>query len=306
MIISSAFINISSRPAAEPMTTSNRDLQSTRIRGYFDVTGDDRSGLMAQVEKQRQRVTSRLADVGSVAAVVSGKGGVGKSYVAAAFAAVAAQSVAGGCGVLDADLKSPTVARLLDARGPLRISDAGVVPARGRAGVRVISTDLLLEEGAPLRWREPREERFVWRSVLESGALREFLADTAWGELGLLLVDMPPGADGVSDLGAMVADLRGVFAVTVPSPESGRSVGRTMASVREAGIPLLGVIENMSGYLCPHCDRTGPLFEGEAGAELAERFEVPLLGRVPFYPPAQNGGPRIPDEVADRMLEVLA
>ncbi len=96
----------------------DRELPSTRFRTYFDVTGDDRSGLMAQVEAQRQRVTSRLANVGRVAAVMSGKGGVGKSYLAAAFAVTAARSLPGGCGVLDADLKSPTVARLLDARGP--------------------------------------------------------------------------------------------------------------------------------------------------------------------------------------------
>ncbi len=285
---------------------SDRVLPSTRFRTYFDVTGDDRSGLMAQVEAQRQRVTSRLADVGQVAAVMSGKGGVGKSYVTAAFAATVAPSIPGGCGVLDADLKSPTAARLLNARGPLQLSDAGVVPARGHAGVRVMSTDLLLEDAAPLRWREPEAERFVWRSALESGVLREFLADTDWGGTGLLLVDMPPGADGVADLGAFVADLRGVYVVTVPSPESGRSVGRTMRAVSEAGIPILGVIENMSGYLCPRCQLPGPLFEGNAGAELAKRFDVPLLGRVPFFAPPQSDIPQIPGEVAGRMLEVLA
>lgn len=284
---------------------SNPELEPIRMRTYFDVTGDDGSGLMAQVEAQRQRVTSRLASVHRVAAVMSGKGGVGKSYVAAAFALTAAHCLPGGCGVLDADFKSPTVARLLGARGPLEMSDAGVIPARGHAGVRVMSTDMLLDDDAPLRWREPQEGRFAWRSTLESGVLREFLADTAWGETGLLLVDMPPGADGVADLGTFVPNLHGVYVVTVPSPESARSVGRTMQAVREGGIPLLGVIENMSGYLCPHCRKPGPLFEGNAGAELAERFDVPLLGRVPFYAPPQSEIPKLPRELADRMLKVL-
>lgn len=284
---------------------SDRELQANRFRTYFDVAGDDRSGLLAQVEAQRERVLSRLADIQHVVAVVSGKGGVGKSYLTAAFAASAARSLSGGCGVLDADFRSPTAARLLQAQGPLQVTDQGVVPARGYAGVCVISTDMLLDEGAPLRWREPAEGRMVWRSALESGVLREFLADTAWGPLELLLVDMPPGADGVADLGALVANLRGVYAVTLPSPESGRSVGRTMQAVREAGIPLLGVIENMSGYLCPQCRKRGVLFEGEAGAELAARFDVPLIGQVPFHASRQSGFAQIPGEVAARMLEVL-
>lgn len=284
---------------------SDRESQATRFRTYFDVTGEDRSGLMAQVEAQRERVLSRLADIRSVVAIVSGKGGVGKSYLTAAFAASATRSLRRGCGVLDADFRSPTVAGLLQAQGPLKVTRQGVIPARGCAGVRVISTDMLLDEDAPLRWREPAEGRMAWRGALESGVLREFLADTAWGPLELLLVDMPPGADGVADLGTLVANLRGVYAITLPSPESGRSVGRTMQAVREAGIPLLGVIENMSGYLCPQCRTRKPLFEGEAGTELAQRFDVPLLGRVPFHASEQREVPQIPDEVVARMLEVL-
>ncbi len=285
---------------------TRHDHRSGALPGYFDVTGEDRSGLAAQVAAQRGRVASRLSGVRRVAAVVSGKGGVGKSYVAAAFAVAAARSLGDGCGVLDGDLKSPTVARLLHARGPLQLSAAGVVPARGHAGVRVMSTDMLLDEGAPLRWREPRDERFVWRSALEAGVLREFLADTAWGELGLLLVDLPPGADGVADLGAFVKDLHGVYVLTLPSPESQRSVARTMQAVRDAGIALLGVVENMSGYLCSQCGTPGPLFAGDAGAELAERFDVPLLGRVPFYAQPRSDVPQLPGEVAQRMLEVLS
>jgi Mrp family chromosome partitioning ATPase len=117
-------------------------------RTYREIEGDDESGLMAQVIAQRARVGRRLASVDRVVAIMSGKGGVGKSHVTARLAAGAATR-AKAVGVLDADLRSPTVARLLEAKGPLAVTEDGVEPAVGRGGVRVVSTDLLLEDGQP-------------------------------------------------------------------------------------------------------------------------------------------------------------
>ena len=278
------------------------------FRTYNEVSGEDRSRLMSQVVAQRERVARRLESVGRVVAVMSGKGGVGKSYVSAALAVGAARRFTGGVGVLDADLRSPTVARLLDASGPLRVREDGVEPATGRGGVRVVSTDLLLDEGQPLRWREPETEQFVWRGVLEAGTLREFLSDVLWGPLDLLLLDLPPGADGVADLIALVADLAGALIVTIPSDESRRSVARTMRSAMEAGIPLLGIVENMSGYSCGECAASGRLFDGTAGADLSEEFDVPLLATVPFTPgsnPAsgERAGPI--EALVDEFLRVI-
>ncbi len=252
-------------------------------RTYHEIHGEDESRLLSQVTEQRARVGRRLASVECVIAVMSGKGGVGKSYVTARLAAGAA-SRAKAIGVLDADLRSPTVARLLGAEGPLVVTDDGVDPALCRDGVRVVSTDLLLEEGQPLAWREPAHERFVWRGVQETGVLREFLSDVTWGRLDLLLVDLPPGADGVVDLKELVPDLTGALIVTIPSEESRRSVARTMRAASDAGIPLLGVVENMSGYHCPECGGPRPLFAGTAGADLAEAFGVPLIARLSFLP----------------------
>ena len=275
-------------------------------RTYREIEGDDESGLMAQVTEQRARVGRRLASVERVVAIMSGKGGVGKSHVTARLA-VGAATRAKAIGVLDADLRSPTVARLLEAEGPLTVTVDGVEPAVGRGGVRVVSTDLLLEEGQPLAWREPASERFVWRGVKEMGTLREFLSDMIWGRLDVLFVDLPPGADGVVDLKALVPDLTGALIVTIPSEESRRSVARTMRAASDAGIPLLGVVENMSGYHCPECRDTRPLFAGTAGADLAEAFDVPLLGRLPFLPDddvtsADQGGT---DAFVDRVLEIM-
>lgn len=242
----------------------------------------DRSGLGEQVGEQRQRVARRLANVKRVVAVMSGKGGVGKSHVTAILARGLAEHHR--VGVLDGDLRSPTVARLLAVAGPLSVMDEAVAPAISPHGVRVMSTDLLLDEDRPLTWREPDAEQFVWRGALETGALREFLSDVDWGALDYLLVDLPPGADGVSDLLTLVPDLAGAVVVTIPSEESFRSVRRTMTSAVERGITVLGVVENMSGYRCGGCGERRPLFAGDAGAQLAAAFGVPLLGSIPFSP----------------------
>jgi ATP-binding protein involved in chromosome partitioning len=257
------------------------------FRSYFEVPGGDASGLGAQVAHQHERVRERLRDVASVVVIISGKGGVGKSYVTSALAIALARS-GSAIGVLDADLQSPTVARMLGARGPLSVEHDAVIPATGHQDIRVISMDLLLAEGAPLRWTSTTGEEHTWRGVAETGALREFLADVAWGKLDALLVDMPPDSSRLADLAALVPALAGAIAVTIPSDESMHSVARAMRAATDAGVPLLGVVENMSGYACQGCDVVRPLFGGDAGATLARDFDVPLLARLPF---TANGHP---------------
>ena len=275
------------------------------LRTYREVAGPDRSGIGAQVEEQRARVARRLARVRRVVAVLSGKGGVGKSVVTAALARAAAARWPGAVGVLDADLRSPTVAGLLGvtAPAPLTVAENEIVPRPGTAGVRVMSTEFLLEAGHPLAWREPAAtEGFVWRGALETGVLREFLADVAWGDLELLLVDLPPGADGAADLRTLVPGLAAV-AVTIPTDESRRSVARTLRAAQAAGITLLGVVENMAGYRCGDCGTTGPLFPGNAGDELAAEFHLPLFARLPFVP---AGGVALLDDRVRPVLEAMA
>jgi ATP-binding protein involved in chromosome partitioning len=280
----------------------------TPMRTYREITGGDRSGLAAQVASQRARVAARLADVRHVVAIMSGKGGVGKSFVTAALATGSAKRLGGGIGVLDADLHGPTAAHLLGARGPVRVDAEGVEPAGGNGGIKVFSMELLLPDGAPLRWREPSGDGFVWRGALEAGALREFLADVAWGALDLLLVDLPPGTAPLRDLGELVPTLDGVVAVTIPSEESRRSVSRAIQVARGQAIKVLGLIENMSGYVCEGCGKPQTLFSGDAGTQLARQFRVPLLGRVPFAPEARPGvGDAIlATDVIDRFREVLS
>ena len=161
------------------------------IRTYHDLTEPDASGLLQQVVAQRGRVAARLADVGRVVAVMSGKGGVGKSFVTAHLARACGRA-GRAVGVLDADLNGPTAARLLDApRIPLTVRDDAVLPAVAADGVRLISMAQLLEDGQPLAFRGPEAETFIWRGAQEVAALREFLSDIAWGKLDLLLHRSP-------------------------------------------------------------------------------------------------------------------
>ncbi len=252
------------------------------FRTYFDVQGNDASRLGEQVAMQRERIAARLADVGRVVAIMSGKGGVGKSYVTAALAVALARE--SDVGVVDADLQSPTVARLLGAtsRGPLRVHEDGVEPGVGLEDIRVMSSDLLLDDGRALRWTSDAGEEHIWRGAAESGVLREFLSDVAWGTLDVLLIDMPPDASRVADLATLVPGVAGAIAVTIPTMESERSVARALDAAREAHVPVLGIVENMSGYCCLTCGDIGPLFEGRAATHLSAAYDAPVLARVPF------------------------
>ena len=244
------------------------------MRTYHDLAEPDRSGLAAQIGAQRQRVAERLAGVGRVVAVMSGKGGVGKSYVTAHLGRALARA-GRRVGVLDADLNGPTIPRLLEvSRAPLTAQPGHIEPLTGSDGVKCISMALLLEDGAPLAFKGPAAESFVWRGAMEASALREFLGDVAWGPLDMLLLDLPPGMQRYLELCDLLAGPPAVVTVTIPTPESGDAVRRAMRAAVDRGSRLLGIIENM----------TGQGFEGSAGDDLAREFTVPLLARIPWHP----------------------
>jgi ATP-binding protein involved in chromosome partitioning len=254
------------------------------LRFYNDLTAPDRSGIVAQVEAQRERVKRRFADVARTLAVMSGKGGVGKSFVTSQLATgLAARGHR--VGVLDADLYGPTIPRLLHlARPPGAAEGQELAPGETADGVRVISVGYLLGRQQPLEWKEPAGDGFVWRGTLEAGALRELLADVAWGKLDVLLVDLPPGATRLTDLHELLPGLSGVLAVTIPADESLDSVHRALTVARDRKLPIVGLVENMARVACPACGHVGPLFPGEAGQALAKAFGIGLTVRLPFSP----------------------
>src|SRR5258706_3597079 len=175
------------------------------IRTYHELTDADRSGLPEQIGAQRKRVAVRLATVGRVIAVMSGKGGVGKSYVTAHLARALARA-GRASGVLDADLNGPTIPRLLGIdHAPIRTSQSGIEPATGTDGVRCISMAMLLEDGAPLAFKGPAAESFVWRGAMEASALRELLGDVAWAPSTPCCSISRPGCSATSSCATSLA-----------------------------------------------------------------------------------------------------
>jgi ATP-binding protein involved in chromosome partitioning len=285
------------------------------MKRYRDIVGDGGSNIVGQIAAQQARLTERLAAIRRTVAVVSGKGGVGKSSITANLAAaLAADGYA--VGVLDADLNGPSIAKMLGVRGQaLRVTDAGIEPARSAEGLRVLSMDLLLpSDETPVVWEAPTQaDAHTWRGTMEANALREFLTDTAWGALDVLLLDLPPGADRLPTVADLLPGLSGAVVVTIPSEVSHLVVKRSIALAREARVPLLGLVENMAGYVCVECGALGTLFTGPGGERTAAELGVPFLGWVPFDPriavAADHGRPFVvdqPDTAAGRALGELA
>jgi ATP-binding protein involved in chromosome partitioning len=285
------------------------------MKGYRDLAGDGGSNIVEQVVAQQARLAARMASVRATVAVVSGKGGVGKSSITANLAgALVSRGLA--VGVLDADLNGPSMGKMLGVRGQaLRVEADGVRPAVSAEGIRVLSMDLLLPgDDTPVVWAAPTQaEAHTWRGTMEGTALREFLADTAWGDLDVLFIDLPPGAERLPTLLDLLPRLTGAIVVTIPSAVSHLVVRRAMTLARERGARLLGLVENMAGYVCPTCGTVGPLFEGPGATVMAGQHGVPFLGCVPFDPrlaaAADRGRPFVLDHAdtpAGRALATVA
>jgi len=245
------------------------------VKRYRDVAGDGGSNIAGQVEAQQDQLKRRLASVASVVAIVSGKGGVGKSALTANLACCLALD-GWKVGVLDADLNGPAQAKILGVRGRrLVLADGGVDPPVTALGVKVMSMDLLLaDDAAPLTWDSPlQEEAHTWRGAMEANAVREFLADTNWGELDALLLDLPPGTDRLATVAGLAPTLHGIIVVTIPSEVSQLVVRRSVTAAASTRAPVLGLVENMAG-----------LFPGPAASRLAADAGIPFLGSVPFDP----------------------
>ena len=243
------------------------------MKRYRDIVGDGGSNIVGQVEAQQARLGARLREVKAIVAVVSGKGGVGKSSITANLAGAFALTGA-RVGVLDADLNGPSMATMLGVRGrTLAVGAEGVEPPAGALGIRVMSMDLLLADDAtPLTWAAPTQaEAHTWRGTMEANALREFLADTAWGALDVLLIDLPPGTDRLATIVGLVPVLAGTVIVTIPSDVSRLIVRKSITVAAAAPAPILGLVENMAGA-----------FPGDGAEALARDSGVPFLGRVPF------------------------
>ena len=257
------------------------------MKTYHDIPSDGGSNIVAQVTEQADRVRARMASVRHVVAVMSGKGGVGKSSVTVNLAAALAlgeQAV----GILDADINGPSIAKMTGVRGQLLYAGTtGLQPAVSALGIKVMSIDLFLpQDETPVLWDAPtQKDAYTWRGMMEMAALREFLGDTEWGALDVLLIDLPPGTDKLPNVIDLLPQLDGTVIVTIPSGVSQLVVSKSITMAKDIlKTPVIGLVENMAAYVCAHCGQEETLFPVGHVEALAEAHHVPFLGRIPFDP----------------------
>lgn len=254
------------------------------MKTYDDLTSDGGSNIMDQVVYQRGKLRQRLDKIKHKVSLMSGKGGVGKSSLTANIAACLV-SQGYTVGILDADLNGPSICKLLGVSNDqkLKITQEGVYPGTGALGIKIMSMDMLLPSAdSPVMWTEDKDASAVWVSTMESTALTELLRDTVWGELDFLLIDMPPGSDRIDNIRDLMPELEGVVEITIPSSVSQHIVSKSITKNTAMGVPIIGLVENMATYVCPHCNQEGTLFEGDDVELLSQRKGIPFLGRVPF------------------------
>lgn len=242
------------------------------------------SGVVRQVLEQRDRVRAGLSRVKHKMAIMSGKGGVGKSAVAANLALALAHR-GFRLGVLDADIDGPSIPRMLGVDGQrLGIAAGKVAPALAMFHIKVASMALLLpNEETAVTWEGPKQSPFAWRGAMEMSTIREFLSDVDWGELDLLLIDLPPGTEALHNLVELVPELAGVIMVTIPSQVAEATVRRSIDFVRKLEVPLIGLVRNMDGLLCPQCATPIELFPSGDASGITSGT-LPFLVRVAFDP----------------------
>ena len=229
--------------------------------------------------EQEQRLKTKMSKIKHKIAVISGKGGVGKSTVTVNLAVFfALQGHRDKVGVLDADIHGPCVPKMLGLKGQKLVGGPGgmLFPVTGQQGIKVVSMDFLLpNDEAPVIWRGPLKMRVI----------QQFLSDIAWGDLEFLFIDLPPGTgDEPLSVMQLIPDIDGVIIVTMPSEVSQAVVKKAITFSKQLGVPVIGIIENMSGYVCPECGAKLDIFKTGGGKIIAEDLSVPYLGKIPIDP----------------------
>ncbi len=224
--------------------------------------------------QQRAAVARRMSQVKRKVMVLSGKGGVGKSTVAVNLAIAAGQAGI-RTGLLDIDIHGPSIPKLLGLEGhrpDVRGND--IQPIEAQENLKVMSIGFLLEN---------RDDAVIWRGPMKYNAIRQFLAEVEWGELDLLIVDSPPGTgDEPLSVVQLVGNADGAIVVTTPQEVALADVRKCINFCRQLSLPVLGVIENMSGFRCPRCGNVTDVFGSGGGEKMAADMAIPFLGKMPI------------------------
>jgi len=232
----------------------------------------------ASVPEDRRLLSKMDIGVKNAIAVASGKGGVGKSTIATNLALALAQSGA-SVGLLDADIYGPNIPLMMGVHERPRSGNGRILPPEGY-GVKLMSMGFLVEEGTPI----------IWRGPMIHSALRQFLSDVDWGDLDYMVVDLPPGTGDASLSLTQSLALTGAVIVTTPQDVALAEVVKGIAMFNHLEVPVLGVVENMSYFVCGHCGQRTEIFSHGGGQSVAERMGVPFLGEVPIDPVVRVGG----------------
>lgn len=235
-----------------------------------------RCSTVAKKEHEHKRLQEKLFHIRRKIMVMSGKGGVGKSTVATNLA-VALALRGYQVGILDADLHGPDVPRMLGIEGRHLIGRGdGVDPVEVFEGLKAVSMALLTQES---------DKAIVWRGPLKHSAIRQFLRDVNWGDLDFLFVDLPPGTgDEPLSVSKLIQEVDGAIIVTTPQDVALLDSRKAVSFSKQINIPVLGIVENMSGMACPHCGESIDLFKVGGGEKAAMELGVPFLGRIPIEP----------------------
>ncbi len=267
------------------VTTANPDAGPTieaearRVLGALDGVESAEVVMRVETPQGAAPVRQALPGVKYKIAVASGKGGVGKSTVAANLA-LALERRGVTVGLLDADIYGPSQQMMMGATGqPMVTADEKVLPVDA-GGVKVMSLGFLMDPDTPV----------IWRGPMVMKAIEQFLMDVEWGDLDYLVVDLPPGTGDAQLTLTQQVPLDGAVIVTTPQDVALIDARKGLSMFRKVNVPVLGVVENMSAYECPHCGHVEPIFKAGGGRRTADELGVPFLGQIPIDPAVVVGG----------------